>query len=206
MSLRTVGATLALGALALVLVAAGGWLVLVGPARAELSAVRGHVIDTSEANALTALRLRGLEQQADDLGAVTTVADDLAALFPPTADQPGFFALLDEAAAGAGIAPGRVTTLSPTVPLTPPEQDPATAPLAEQSVTVDVEATDLQARRLLARLEEMERSLLVQSVTVTRSSEEGAGATSRLAISGSTFVAPPVTRPELGDGSRTAGR
>lgn len=194
MSLHTVTATRVLGALALLLVAAAAWLLLLGPARADLAEARQEVVATADANALRTVQLAGLEQQAGDLGAVDDVADDLATLFPPTADQPGFFEMVDAAAAAAGIAPGKVTALSPGLPTAPVEQDPATVRLAEQSVTLDVEADERSLRRLLAELESMDRSFLVRSVTLTASSEAGAGA-ARASIQGSTFVAAPVERP-----------
>ena len=195
MNLHTVTATRLLGALALLVVAAASWLLLVGPARGDLADVRQEVVDTADANALRTVQLRGLEQQADDLGAVDDAADDLATLFPPTADQPGFFTMVDAAAAAAGIAPGKVTALSPGLPTAPAEQDPATVRLTEQAVTIDVEADEVRLRALLRELESMERSFLVRSVTLTRSGEAGT-ATTRASIQGSAFVAAPLERPE----------
>ncbi|WP_341243293.1 hypothetical protein, partial [uncultured Nocardioides sp.] len=69
--------------------------------------------------------------------------------------------------------------------------------LAEQSVTLDVEADEPSLRLLLAELESMDRSFLVRSVTLTSSSEAG-GAPARASIQGSTFVAAPVERPRNG--------
>lgn len=215
--LRTVRATAAVGATAVALVLVLGWMVLVGPATGALGTAREELLDSQDGNRLLSARLARLEAQRQDLSAVTEVADELAVLFPPTADQPGFFRMVDRAAAAAGLAPRQVTTLSPTVPVieateateaaeggtegsseesTDGSREPAegTAPapataVAVQSVVVTVEGTYEQGQRLLAELERLDRSFLVQSVTV--SGEEAR----TIAITGSTFVAPLVPRP-----------
>lgn len=221
--LRSAQATLLLGTLTLLVVVAGGWLVLVGPATSALGSTRAELVDTTDANLLLRTRLTRLEGQRDDLASIASVAGDLSRVAPPTADQPGFFALIDGAARRAGVPPDRVTTLSPTVPValapatpaTPATATPPTAPatptpapaptptpvtppvpaaLAVQSVTVAVEATYEQARDLLGELESMERGFLVRSVTLGRS--EG-GRTLTVTITGSTFVAPPVPLPDV---------
>lgn len=216
--LRSTQATLLLGTLALLVVVAGGWLVLVGPATGALGTTRAEVVDTTDANLLLRARLTRLQGQRDDLATITAVADELARVAPPTADQPGFFALIDLAARRAGVRPDQVTTLSPTAPvaLAPPGDAaageatgaagaPATAPtaptapaaLAVQSVTVAVEASYDQVRELLAELEAMERAFLVHSVSLA----EGEGErTLRVTITGSTFVAPPVALPDVTGG------
>lgn len=224
MNLRSAQATVLLGTLALLVVVAGGWLVLVGPATGALGTTRTELVDTTDANRLLRTRLARLQAQRDDLGTVRDVAESLAVVAPPTADQPGFFALIDAAARAAGLRSDQVTTLSPTVPVAltapaPPagEQEaapdgaaPATAAtaataaasaapapsLAVQSVTVAVEASYRQVRDLLAELERMERAFLVQSVALSGSEGEGGLV---VTITGSTFVAPPVALPVLDD-------
>lgn len=202
MNLHTVGATRAQGALALVVIAALAWLLLIGPARAELGGMRESVVETADANALRGVQLLALEKQAQDLGNVDDAADDLATLFPPTADQPGFFALVDAAASAAGIPLDQVTALAPGLPTAPTGQDPATARLAEQTVTIDVEADEARLRRLLAELESMDRSFLVRSVTLTGGTETGTAA--RVSIQGSLYVAVPLERPATEDGTDEA--
>lgn len=212
MNLRTPTATVILGVAGMVLVAALGWLFLVGPVTGSLGDARGEGAALSERNATMTAQVRGLESQRDGLSKIRALADELGVMFPPTADQPRFFRTVAAAAFKAGIGPKDITTLSPTAPVaqmtgTPATVEERTAALAQselavQSVTITVETSYVQARDLLANLERMDRSLLVQSVSV---SGDGEGGKVVVSISGSTFVAPPVPAPDLGPDSPKSG-
>lgn len=211
-ALRTAKATIAAGVAVLLLVAAAGWLVLLGPATGTLGTADTALEDGRLANQQLGERLRELEAQREQMPDFRTDAGHLAVLFPPTADQPGFFDLIDAAARRAGIAPRAVTTLSPTAPQPVVEApDPAAAEeaaeggeaaapppppdLAVQTVTLTVEATYAQTLVFVAALERMDRSFLVTSLEVSADEEAGAVVTT---VTGSTFVAPPVPFPDLG--------
>lgn len=217
MRITTPRATLVAGLLVLLVVAAASWFLLLRPSVTELDETRTELVDTTDANRLLTVRLHGLEQQRDELRTTEATAADLQVVFPPTADQPGFFRRVDRAAAAAGITPDQVTTLSPTapVPLSALDaaaldaaapgapvagevSDGATGPradLAVQLVEISVEATPEQTQALLAGLERMDRALLVRSLTLTASSEEEGTTTTQ--ITGSTFVAPPLVAPDV---------
>lgn len=204
MSLRTPTATIVLGGAAMVLVAALGWLFLLGPVTSDLGDARAEATVAVERNATMTTRLRSLEAQRDGLSKTRAVADELSVMFPPTADQAGFFRLVADAAIAAGIGPKDITTLSPTAPVAEMTGTPATlaerkaalaqSELAVQRVTITVETSYARGREFLANLERMDRSLLVESVGVSGS---GDGGTVVVSISGSTFVAPPLRAPEL---------
>jgi hypothetical protein len=205
MTHRTVRGTALIGSLTLVLVAVGGWLLFLGPATGALHAARQELIDSRDANALLQARLSGLQQQAAQLGVVAETETRLATVFPTTADQPGFFRLVDRAASEAGIPPTQITTLSPAAPVlllpvvadAPATGDPVSSPdsqLATQTVTVNVDTSYAAAARLLANLEEMDRALLIHSVEI---SSEATGPDVTMSITGSTFVAAPVPAPAL---------
>lgn len=219
MRITTPRGTLVIGLLVLLLVAAGSWFLLLRPSVNELDEARTELVDTLDANRLLTVRLRGLEQQRDELRATEATAADLQVVFPPTADQPGFFRMVDRAAAAAGISPDQITTLSPTAPVPASvlaaedagaaQGDVADATegagrardLAVQLVEISVEATPEQTQALLAGLERMDRALLVQSLVLTASSEEKGTTTTQ--ITGSAFVAPPLVAPDLAaDGVR----
>lgn len=205
MNLRSATATVVLGGLALALVAALGWVLLLGPLTSEIGETRASVSDAEDRNLTLTSQLAVLQQQADDLSGTRAVAEDLDRLFPPTADQPGLFSALVSAAQGAGYRPQDITTLSPTAPVPVVEGVPVdpTAPaaqgvdasgaeLAVQVVTLSVEGGFDQARRLLDRLERLDRAFLVQSVSVTGSTEDN-GFT--LSLTAATFLAPPLVAP-----------
>lgn len=225
MNLRSASATLLLGSLVLLVVAALSWVLLLGPATARVDEQREAASEAADRSALLATQLARLEAKAQDLGETEEAAGRLEALFPPTADQPGFFDQVGRAALEAGYSPADITSLSPTAPtpLAPPapatpvepvegEEDgegtaepsappaPAPAEVAVQTVTMTLTGTYDEARRLLRGLERLERAFLLRSVSL---SGEAGSSSLTLSISGTTFVAPPVPSPTTDETSRT---
>lgn len=218
MNLRSPSATLVLGGLGLLLLAAAGWLLLLGPLTEDVGTARQAADDAVDRNQVLAAQLADLEERAQDLRSTRQAAEELERLAPPTADQPGFFALVDEAAAAAGYAPRDITTLSPTAPVpvaagagadpAAPAPAPAeppvagdgaeapAAPVAEyavQTVSMTLTGSYEQATRLLTRLGGLDRAVLVRSISL---SGEAGSPTLTLTLSGTTFVAPPVPEPD----------
>lgn len=219
MNLRSPSATLVLGGLGLLLLAAAGWLLLLGPLTEDVGTARQAADDAVDRNQVLAAQLADLEERAQDLGSTREAAEELERLVPPTADQPGFFALVDEAAAAAGYAPRDITTLSPTAPVpvtagadpaapaaapAAPAEPPAAGdgaeapapPVAEyavQTVSMTLTGSYEQATRLLTRLGGLDRAVLVRSISL---SGEAGSPTLTLTLSGTTFVAPPVPEPD----------
>jgi Tfp pilus assembly protein PilO len=216
LNLRSPSATLVLGGLGLLLLAAAGWLLLLGPLTEDVGTARQAADDAVDRNQVLAAQLADLEERAQDLRSTRQAAEELERLVPPTADQPGFFALVDEAAAAAGYAPRDITTLSPTAPVpvaagadpaavpAAPAEPPAAgdaaeapaAPVAEyavQTVSMTLTGSYEQATRLLTRLGGLDRAVLVRSISL---SGEAGSPTLTLTLSGTTFVAPPVPEPD----------
>lgn len=208
MNLATPGATKLVGSLSLLVVAGLGWLLVVGPETDALAQVRAEVTTVRDQNAVLTSQLAVLEQQREGLATTRRDARRLAALFPPTADQPGMFEQVTAAAVDAGIGPQGVTTLTPTPPVlgtadpaAPAAEattDPAAAPvtggqlLARQTVTVAVTGTYEETERLLENLEHMRRAYLVTAVSLAGGAEGGEFTTT---ITGDMFVMPPVVDP-----------
>lgn len=200
MNLSSPATTKALGAVALVGIMLAGWFLLLGPQASAISETKAAIIDTRSQSEALRLQLVALEKQRRDLPA--TLEEDVAleALFPRTADQPGLFRQVSAAASRAGIPPGKVTTLAPTVPTLGSAQAagvglPAassSADLARQTVTITVEAGHTATQKLLDRLEEMPRAYLVSSLSVSTGSEPDLFLTT---ITGDMFVMSPAPRP-----------
>jgi hypothetical protein len=200
-NLNTPMATKVVGALALLVVAGAGWMFVVGPATAELGDVREQTQAARDQNDLLGLQLLKLKQQAAALDETRAEATALAAKFPPTADQPGLFEQVNDAATGAGIGPKNVTALTPTPP-TIGGGDAAGAVqatpqsgggLAQQTVTVSVEGDFTATQDLLENLEELPRAYLISAVTMGGGSETGRYTTT---ITGTMFVMPPAPDPD----------
>lgn len=221
MNLRSASATALLGSLLLLVVAALSWVLLLGPATARVGEQREAAEAAADRSALLATQLARLQAKAEDLGDTEKAEKRLAALFPPTADQPGFFEQVGRIARDAGYAPGDITSLSPTAPapLAPPAPapaeaadpgadgsteappPPAPADLAVQTVTMTLTGDYDEARRLLRGLERLDRAFLVRSVSLAG---EAGSSSLTLSISGATFVAPPVPAPSTSTSTETS--
>ena len=204
MNLATPTATKVVGGLALVVIAALGWTLVVGPETSTLADTRAQIQTTRDQNTLLAAQLAGLEKQRAELGETRRMARALAVKFPPTADQPGLFEEVTTAAVDAGIGPKGVTTLAPTPP-TIGSADPAAAGtttpapaasgsplLARQTVTVAVSGSYDETQRLLENLEQMPRAYLIATLTLSGDGDTGDYTTT---ITGDMFVMPPVKDP-----------
>ena len=210
MNLRTPIATKILGSLGLLLIAALGWLLALGPETAALAEVRTQTEDARAQNLVLGQQLVALQKQAEELGRTRATARALAAKFPPTADQPGLFREVTNAATEAGIGPKDVTALTPTPP-TVGAVDPASGvqlaasgagnDLARQTVTVSVEGDYAATEELLENLENMPRAYLVNSVTLAAGTSGGSFTTT---ITGDMFVMPPAADPGVAAGSSTS--
>jgi hypothetical protein len=196
MKLRSPAGTKILGALALLLVAALGWLLVVGPETTALAEVRTQIAEAETQNDALRQQLTVLKEQQEQLPQTRAASDALTARIPATADQPGLFAAVAEAVADAGIPAEDLTALTPTPPVIgtgdetagvqlPTEGAPAN--VATQTVTVSVEATYAETQQLLDNLEQMPRAYLVTSLTVAAA--EGSGQFSTT-IAGNMFVMP----------------
>lgn len=216
MNLRSASATALIGSLVLLLTAALGWVLLLGPTLTRVGEQREAAEAAADRSALLALQLGRLQAKAEDLGDTERAERRLAKLFPPTADQPGFFEQIGEIAREAGYAPGDITTLSPSAPAplaapAPPpsptedgsaaEAAPAGVPsdLAVQTVAMTLEGGYDEARRMLRGLERLERAFLVRSVALSAS---GDSSSLTMSISGATYVAPPVPAPAADETSQ----
>ena len=216
MNLRSASATALIGSLVLLLTAALGWVLLLGPTLARVGEQREAAEAAADRSALLALQLGRLQAKAEDLGDTERAERRLAELFPPTADQPGFFEQIGEIAREAGYAPGDITTLSPSapaplaVPAPPPSPTddgsgtgaaPAGVPsdLAVQTVAMTLEGGYDEARRMLRGLERLDRAFLVRSVALSAS---GDSSSLTMSISGATYVAPPVPAPAADETSQ----
>lgn len=198
--------TVLVGAVALVAIAALGWFLLISPAMGNVSSTKQEIESAQQRSASLSAQVTTLERQQRELPQVRKLAAKLEQIIPTTADQPGFFAAVNAAAHQAGIAPGHVTTVSPTAPELvdasgqPADADPttetATADVAQQTVAVSVEADEAQLERLLQNLERMPRAFVVQSLEIKRDESDGDNSsTLTVSISGTTYVAPPMTQP-----------
>jgi hypothetical protein len=199
-NLSTPRSTLVAGTILLIVLALAGWFLAVGPKTAALAEVHTGIQETRDQNALLEQQLAVLREQAESIDRTEAVADALARVFPGTADQPGLFEMVTDAAAAAGIGPRDVTALSPTPPTvggldaaagaTP--EAPAGPALARQTVTLSAQGSYAQTTELLANLERMPRAYLVTSITLAAGTGPGDYLTT---VTGDMFVVPTIDPP-----------
>lgn len=212
--------TVLVGSLTLLLVAAAGWMLLLGPLTSRVAEQREAAVTAADRTFVLTTQLAKLRAKAEDLTATVAAEEQLRALFPPTADQPGFFEQVGAVAREAGYAPSEITTLSPTAPqlVAPPAPPPAEpgpaaeadgstdaaaepaappapppAEYAAQTVSLSLTGSYDGARRLLAGLESLDRAFLLRSISIAG---EAGSSTLTVTLSGSTFVAPPLVAPD----------
>jgi Tfp pilus assembly protein PilO len=205
MDLSSPTASKVLGALGLVVVAALGWMFVLGPETSSLSDARAEVDSARQQNAVLLQQLSQLKEQEQELKQTRKAARKLAEKFPPTADQPGLFQQVTDAAVSAGIGAHGVTTLAPTAPViggaaggvgaTTPTAGSGT--LASQDVSVSVTGTYDETERLLQNLEHMPRAYLMTSVSLAGGGDGATTGEFTTTITGEMFVMPPI--PDPGD-------
>jgi hypothetical protein len=211
MNLKSAPMTILLGAVALLALAALGWIGLIGPALGDLGETGEARTAAQDRNHKMRLDLTRLRAQAEDLPASDALAAELDTMFPPTADQPGFFAQLADITDAAGIPPRDVVALSPGVPTVPGDPAAAGAPVpvdqtggaggetesAETVSVADVAVQDVEVQvtgdyaaltEVLQGIERMPRAFLLDTVSLLEDEENGLS----LSITGRTFVAPPL--------------
>ncbi len=219
MDLRSASVTKLLGGLALLLVAVLGWFLLVGPTVAALGEVGDRKTAAQDRSGSMSVELAKLRAQAADLPKTRRQAAEIALALPATADQPGFFAAVNNAADDAGIKPDQITDISQGAPQLVAAEGAAPndsalavpdairgAKVALQLVTVSVEADYRLLTRLIRNIETMDRVLFMTTIDVTAEtsteSTEGAKANSmKLTITGVAVIAPPIDAPGSGPGS-----
>lgn len=202
MNLKTVPATIALGSAGLALMTAGAWFTVAGPTLSSINEAGSAHSEAQDRTDNLNLQLAGLRRQAADLPQTEAIAKRLSKVWPATADQPAFFAQINDAALDAGIAPEDITQLSPSVPeiivrkteaapaavtaatsdapAPAAPTDPADIPVttrsvAVQDITVAVTGDYDELSQFMENLEGMPRGLLVRTLTVTTGAEQGAG-------------------------------
>ncbi|MDX6250144.1 MAG: hypothetical protein QOF10_3504 [Kribbellaceae bacterium] len=200
MSWSSAATTKILGAVALLVISAAGWLLVLSPQTGELADVRTQIESTRDQNDKLRLEFFKLDAQRKQLPTTRATARALAALFPPTADQPTLFKAVTAAAAQAGIPADDVTELTAAAPVAGSSgADKAQLPgesaggdLAGQLVTISVQGSYDEIQRLVENLEDLSRAYLVSALTLGVGDPSG---TYTATVAGLMFVMPAAPDP-----------
>ena len=201
MKLGSLRATKLLGTIAVILLAGVGWLFLISPQTSALEEVRVQIETTRSQSSGLRQQLVSLRELQRHLKDTRTTARALAAKFPPTADQPELFRAVTAAADAAGIPARRITALTPSPPVAgsgrsavEAKRPGATtaADVAAQDVSLTVEGSYQEVRKLVENLEGMPRAYLITSLTLSAGANPG---TFTATIDGTMFAMPPAKDP-----------
>lgn len=194
MNLTRVRLTRLISAVLLLALVAVLWLFVLQPRQDDLARAEADLLaaqDQQRALTTRSAQLRELLEQAPDIAAS---AQTLFGAVPQTAELPALLDQITSAASKAGIAAENISVINTSIPVPIREADPAAAQAAEElgvslgSIAIDVAANG-SAEELLAfqrNLENLERALVIESVSVSASRDQAQSQT--MSIAGRLFI------------------
>ncbi|NHC14013.1 type 4a pilus biogenesis protein PilO [Motilibacter deserti] len=171
------------------LLLAAGWLLLVGPKRAEASGLRDEATAQTAQNAQLHTQLAELKKLAAELPAAQRALDEIGSKVPDTVGLPALVRRVSALAKSSGVD---VVSITPAAPVSVAAAD-ASADSGLQSVSVGLSVTGdyFEVAALLSKLETMGRAFLVTTVSLADASASGEdvpAGTVQAQIQGSVFV------------------
>lgn len=212
-------------ALAVVVLLAAGWFLLISPQRSEAAALRTEAESQESANAGLRNQLAVLKRQAEGLPAQEARLAEFAVQIPADPALPTLIRQLTVAAETSGVHLNSVTPGAPALATSTAASGSATgtsaaaaaaAPsgqLAYLPLTIDVDGSFYQLSAFLRELEILQRVFLVEGFTVAPGTEAAADATDAAAaavgpltisITGRVFVLVDAPTAPAAAGSTTS--
>lgn len=203
------------GFLILALLLAVAYVLILNPRLGTASNIRNDVANAQAANAQSQLQIDALKQSADELDKSVPIANRIAALFPPDADQKVLFKQIKDAGASVGINDLDIKSVQPGAPafgLVDGAGGVAATPaaagkesggaasvssansIASQTLTITAEADIAKALQFINALENLDRSLLISTINISQGGD-GQGA-STLTVTGMMFMLPKPVNPK----------
>jgi Tfp pilus assembly protein PilO len=159
--------------IAVFIVFAGGWLLLVKPQGSKISAVKTQATSQQQANQVLLQEIAAREAQKNTLPAEQAQLQRLSVQVPTIPDEPGIIRQLQSSASGAGvnllaITPGGATTVTAAAAATPGTTSLPSTPtqLVELPVTMTVVGSYANVESYLQLLEKLPRAMLVTQFTL----------------------------------------
>lgn len=174
-------------ALAVLVLMAAGWFLLISPQRSEAAAIRTEAESQESANAGLRTQLAALQKQAEDLPAQEARLAEFAVQVPTDPALPTLIRQLTAAAETSGVnlkavAPGAPALASTTAATgsaagtsAAAAASAASAQLAYLPLTVDIDGTFYQLSAFLRELELLQRVFLVEGFTVGAGTDAASG-------------------------------
>jgi Tfp pilus assembly protein PilO len=134
------------------------FLFLVSPKMGEVSEARAELDEARNEQQTLESQLSALEDARDRAGEARQIIADVDQQIPPTADQPGYILLLQNAAFGSGL---EVLSVSPGTPTFDEESGLSVIP-----VSLNTEGAYFDIAEFLFRIETLPRAAKTLSVTL----------------------------------------
>jgi Tfp pilus assembly protein PilO len=186
--------------IAVVIVLAGGWVLLVKPQQSNISSVKAQAVTQQQANQVLLQQITARQAQQKQLPHEQAQLQKLATQIPTAPNEPDMIRTLSSAASGAGVnllsmTPGTVTNITAaastaTGAATLPSAGPA-GTLVELPISIDVIGTYANLESYYLLLEKLPRALLVTQFSVCPVGGGSAGGSSCSAPAIPTTVQTP---------------
>lgn len=167
--------------IAVILVIAGGWLLLVKPQGSKISAVKSQAATQSQANSVLMQEIASRLAQKRSLPAEQAQLQKLSVQVPTAPDEPGVIRALQSSATGAGvnlisITPAAATTVTASASTSTSLSSSApSGNLVELPLTMTVMGSYANVESYLQLLEGLPRALLVTQFSLCPMVSGGSG-------------------------------
>jgi Tfp pilus assembly protein PilO len=177
---------------AVLLVFAAGWLLLVKPQRSHAADLRSQAVSQQQANQLLQTQIASLLQEQKSLPEQQRILQKFTTQVPDNADEPGLIRQFSAAANGSGVdlvslTPGTSTVLSGAAAagttLTTPPAAAATAQLTELPVALAISGSYANIESFFQAVEKLPRATLVTGWTLGSATTTGSAPTTGTASS-----------------------
>ena len=185
--------------LACLVIAAGGWFLVISPKRSEAADLRAQAEQQQSANATLETQLQVLKAQAKDLPKEQAKLAAVSAKIPADPALPNLIRALLSAASDSGVelvslSPGEPVVAAAAAPVAAapaPAQGQAAPPagqLAEIPLSINVVGDYFEVQRFMAELEDLPRAVLVSTLDLAPGTSPTAGEGGPSAADGSSLT------------------
>lgn len=194
MNLTRVRLTRLISAVVLIALVAALWLFLLQPRQSDIARADSDLLAARDQQTALVARSAELRQLLDQAPDIAASAQALFEAVPQTAELPALLGQITTAATEAGIAAEDVSVINTSIPVPIADADPAAAQAAEElgvslgSIAIDVSVSGSPDELLSfqSNLENLERALVIESVSVSSAQDPVQGQT--MSIAGRLFI------------------
>jgi len=175
----------ALTVIAVLLVFAAGWFLLIKPQRSKAATLRTQAVSQQQSNQVLQTQIAALQQEQKNLPQQQQILEQFSRQVPNGASEPTLIRQLSAAATGSGVdlvslAPGQATLVSAATSTSTSLQQaaPTGNQLAELPVTIAIDGSYPNVESFFQSVEKLPRSVLVTGWSLCPTNSSASSATS----------------------------